>query len=107
MNVTSAAYAAGEDEFAMAGLDKAEARVIDCPYVAAAPAALGCRLPQIVDLPGAANKAVFGEVVGIHMRDECLRDGRFDVTTFNPLSRLGYRDYAVVRDVFELKRPDD
>ena len=41
------------------------------------------------------------------MRDECLVDGRFDVTTFQPLARLGYRDYAVVREVFELKRPDD
>ena len=51
--------------------------------------------------------AVFGEVVGVHMRDDCVVDGRFDVTRFQPLSRLGYRDYTVVRDVFELKRPDD
>ena len=36
--------------------------------------------------------AVFGEVIGIHLRDDCLVDGRFDVLTFNPLARLGYRD---------------
>ena len=41
------------------------------------------------------------------MRDDCMTDGMFDVTKFNPLTRLGYRDYSVVREVFSLKRPDD
>ena len=31
----------------------------------------------------------------------------FDVTTYNPLTRLGYRDYSAVREVFSLTRPDD
>ncbi|MGY9039686.1 MAG: flavin reductase family protein, partial [Rhodobacterales bacterium] len=51
--------------------------------------------------------AVFGEVVGVHMRDDCIKDGRFDVTTYQPLSRLGYRDYARVTEIFEIIRPDD
>ena len=75
--------------------------------VANAPAALECRLTQIVDLPGAANKVVFGEVTGVHMRDDCLVDGVFDVTTFEPLTRLGYRDYSVITELFSLARPDD
>ncbi len=107
MNASSAALPAGEDEFVVAGLDKAECETINCPRVAAAPAALECKLTQIVKLPGAANMLVLGEVTGVHMRDDCLRDGRFDVTTFQPLSRLGYRDYSTVQDVFELSRPDD
>ncbi|KAJ56004.1 flavin reductase [Actibacterium mucosum KCTC 23349] len=107
MNVTSGALAADEDEFVAAGLEKAEAQVINCPYVANAPAALECKLTQIVDLPGAANKLVLGEVVGVHMRDDCLVDGIFDVTTFRPLSRLGYRDYSVVENLFSLKRPGE
>ncbi len=107
MNVTSAQLPHGEDEFARAGIDKAQCQRIACARVANAPASLECRLTQIVQLPGEANFAVFGEVVGVHMRDDCVVDGRFDVTRFQPLSRLGYRDYTVVRDVFELKRPDD
>ena len=107
MNVTSAPLPHGEDEFARAGIDKAECEQIACARVANAPASLECKLTQIVQLPGEANFAVFGEVVGVHMRDDCVVDGRFDVTRFQPLSRLGYRDYTVVRDVFELKRPDD
>jgi flavin reductase (DIM6/NTAB) family NADH-FMN oxidoreductase RutF len=75
--------------------------------VAAAPANLECKLTQIVKLPGAANFVVFGEVTGIHMRDEHLVDGRFDVTTFRPLARLGYRDYSCVDNIFSLARPDD
>ncbi|MCP3970295.1 MAG: flavin reductase family protein [Rhodobacteraceae bacterium] len=107
MNVSSGALPAEEDEFERAALDKAECETIACARVAGAPAALECRLTRIVDLPGAANRAVFGEVTGIHLRDDCLTDGRFDVLKFNPLARLGYRDYAVVRELFSLNRPED
>ncbi|MBN8187373.1 MAG: flavin reductase family protein [Rhodobacteraceae bacterium] len=107
MNATSGPWQAGQDEFELAGIEKAECRTIDCPRVAAAPAALECKVVQVVQLPGAANFVTFGEVIGVHMRDDCLVDGRFDVTRFRPLSRLGYRDYATVTEVFELKRPGD
>ena len=33
--------------------------------------------------------------------------GKFDVTKFIPLSRLGYRDYSMVDKTFTLARPDD
>ena len=107
MNVTSGTYPQDVDEFQLAGLAKADCSTIDCARVADAPANLECRVTQIVTLPGAANVAVFGEVTGIHMRDDCIVDGRFDVTTFHPLARLGYRDYAVITDLFSLARPDD
>lgn len=107
MNATSASLPYDTDEFAAAGLDKAACDTIDCAYVTAAPAVLECKLTQIVDLPGAANKAVFGEVTGVRIRDEFLKDGIFDVTAYQPLSRLGYRDYSVVRDLFSLTRPDE
>ncbi|WP_333714736.1 flavin reductase family protein [Yoonia sp.] len=107
MNTTSGSWARDDDEFALAGIEKAACQTIDCPRVANAPATLECRLTQIVQLSGAANFAVFGEVTGVHLRDDCMVDGLFDVTRFNPLTRLGYRDYAVVREVFSLKRPDD
>lgn len=107
MNVTSGPWDKGVDEFELAGIEKAQCQTIDCPRVAAAPANLECKLTQIVQLPGEANFAVFGEVTGIHMRDDCLNDGIFDVLSFNPLSRMGYRDYTVVREKFALKRPGE
>lgn len=107
MNASSKTLPAGADEFTHAGLDRAECTAIACARVALAPAALECRLTSIVTLPGESNFAVFGEVVGVHMRDDCVVDGRFDVTRFQPLARLGYRDYARVDNLFELARPDD
>lgn len=107
MNATSKSYGADVDEFEKAGLVTAECETIDCARVADAPAALECRLVEFVTLRGENNVMVIGEVTGVHMRDDCIRDGRFDVTTFQPLARLGYRDYSVVEKLFSLKRPDD
>jgi hypothetical protein len=46
-------------------------------------------------------------VTGIHLRDDCIVDGRFDVARFNPVARLGYRDYTIVREVIEVPRPGE
>ena len=105
MNQSSGPWEKETDEFELTGLEKAPCETIACSRVAAAPANLECKLTQIVQLPGDANFAVFGEVVGVHMQDDCLVDGIFDVLTYNPLSRMGYRDYTVVREKFALNRP--
>ncbi|BDY16602.1 hypothetical protein Sulfitobl28_25720 [Sulfitobacter pontiacus] len=107
MNASSATLPHGADEFGHAGIEKASCDQINCARVATAPASLECRMTQMVKIEGENNFVVFGEVVGVHMRDDCIKDGRFDVTTYQPLSRLGYRDYARVTDVFEIIRPDD
>lgn len=107
MNITSENFPASVDEFVKAGLEKAECETINCARVAAAPASLECRMTAIHKIEGKDNHVIFGEVTGVHMQDAFIVDGRFDVTTFTPLSRLGYRDYSVVREVFELARPDD
>lgn len=107
MNQTSGAWGREVDEFTDAGLDKATCETIACSRVAASPASLECKLTQIVQLPGEANFVVFGEVIGVHMRDECMVEGRFDVTRFNPLTRLGYQDYSVIRETFSLRRPGE
>jgi len=107
MNVSSATLPHETDEFAHADVAKAACDTIDCARVADAPASLECRMTQIVQLEGATNYVVFGEVIGVHLRDDCVVEGRFDVTQYTPLSRLGYRDYTAVREVFEIVRPDD
>jgi len=111
MNLSSGTYQPGIDEFEVAGLTKAPGVSISAPHVAESPAVLECRLVKIVDdLPSwrehAFNIIVIGEVVGVHIRDECLVEGRLDVRTFNPVARLGYMDYTTVTDVWEMFRPD-
>ena len=107
MNASSGTYPRETDEFELAGVARATCETIACPRVAGAPANLECKLTKLVELPGEANIVAFGEVTGIHLRDDCLKDGRFDVTSFQPLARLGYRDYTRVTELFSLKRPDD
>ncbi len=107
MNLTSGSYPAGTDEFALAGVPKAGCESIDCPRVAGAPATLECRMTEILTLKGEGNFLILGEVVGVHLRDDCVVAGRFDVTAFAPIARSGYRDYAVVREVFAMTRPDE
>ncbi len=104
MNATSARFPRGTDEFTAAAVPKAECIAIDCPRVADAPATLECRVIKMVDLLG-DERMILGEVVGIHLRDDCLVNGRFDVTRYQPAARLGYSDYTFVRDLTALRRP--
>jgi flavin reductase (DIM6/NTAB) family NADH-FMN oxidoreductase RutF len=106
MNITSAHFAHGVDEFEQAGLEKAASRVIQPPYVADSPVAMECTLHSIIPLPGNGHM-VLGQVVGVHIKDKHIKDGLLDVTSYVPLARLGYMDYAVVDTVFSLKRPED
>lgn len=107
MNVSTAGYDKDVDEFQKAGLTAAHCNTIGCPRVLEAPASLECRMDQIITLKGQSNFMVIGEVTGVHLRDDCVVNGIFDVTTYQPLARLGYRDYAKVSEVFSLARPDD
>ncbi|HRM73877.1 MAG TPA: flavin reductase family protein, partial [Paracoccus sp. (in: a-proteobacteria)] len=80
-------------------------QTIDCLRVSDAAAALECRATRILRLAGEANYMVLGVVTGIHLRDDCVIDGRFDLRANGWLSRLGYKDYAVTTETFEMERP--
>ncbi len=105
MNASSAPLAKDMDEFTVADLEVARCDTIDCPRVAVAPASLECKMTQIIPLEGENNFMVLGRVDAVHLRDDCLVDGRFDVMAYQPLARLGYKDYSTVTDVFSLNRP--
>ncbi|MDR5734917.1 flavin reductase family protein [Caballeronia sp. LZ025] len=111
MNRTSAPVARGIDEFELAGLTKAPGRNVGVPHVAESPAALECRLLQVVrlhDLDGQPmnNWLALGQVVGVHIRSEYLKDGLFDTAAARPVMRAGYRaDYAEIGEMFQMLRP--
>ena len=88
MNASSAALPAGEDEFEAAGLERVPSSLVAPPRVAGVPGAFECKLWKIIDLPGASNHMVIGEVVGIHIDEGALKDGIFDVLSYQPLARL-------------------
>jgi flavin reductase (DIM6/NTAB) family NADH-FMN oxidoreductase RutF len=110
MNASSATLAHGMDEFEIAGLAKAACHLVACPRVAASPVAMECRLHQIVSLPGENGPAddflVIGRVVGIHIDDAFIRDGRVDTAAMQPIARLGYSEYATVIEAWRMRRPE-
>jgi flavin reductase (DIM6/NTAB) family NADH-FMN oxidoreductase RutF len=110
MNASSVAVPYGVDEFAVAGLTAKAATLVDAPYVAEAFAVLECRVTEIrnpMTLSGvpAGNIMVFGEVVGIHIDEAIIREGRLDMELARPMGRMGYLDYGEASSVFEIRRP--
>jgi flavin reductase (DIM6/NTAB) family NADH-FMN oxidoreductase RutF len=105
MNISSAHKPRGDDEYKHAGLTKGTPNVVNAPFVAEAPASLECRFFKEIELPGHAF-VILGEVVGIHIQDQHIKDGLLDITSYKPLARLGYRDYSTVTETFSLNRPD-
>jgi flavin reductase (DIM6/NTAB) family NADH-FMN oxidoreductase RutF len=110
MNDSSVIVPYGVDEFEIAGLTPETGRMVDAPYVKGAFAALECRVIQVVrphGLDGAEADAivVFGQVVGIHIDEAIIRDGRLDMSVARPVGRMGYMDYTEASEVFEMLRP--
>ncbi|MBI1251156.1 MAG: flavin reductase family protein [Alphaproteobacteria bacterium] len=111
MNATALAAPRGVNEMALAGLAPAQCRAVRAPRVAASPVAMECKVLSVQtlrDLSGAetASHLVLGQVVGVHIDPDYLREGRFDTAAARPLARCGYlSDYAVVREMFKMRRP--
>lgn len=110
MNRTAVDAPRGISEFGYADLAMAPSRFVAPPRVAAAPAALECRVTEILRPKGldgtqASAVVVAGEVIGVHIDDAYLKDGMFDIVKAGNVSRLGYMDYACVDEIFSMRRP--
>ncbi|MHC6225588.1 flavin reductase family protein [Pseudomonas sp. X10] len=112
VNLTSAIVASDVDEFQLAGLTPVAGHNVAVPRVGESPSALECKLSQIVqlrDLDGRPtdNWLVLGQVVGVHIQKQYLKDGLFDTYAAQPIMRAGYRgDYARIGEKFEMFRPE-
>ncbi len=110
MNVTSAPVGQGVDEFELAGLERAQCRLVRPPRVAAAFATLECKaveVREVTDLDGRPTPAilVIGQVVGVHISEEALAEGQFDPALARPVARMGYRSYQGPGSYFDMTRP--
>jgi flavin reductase (DIM6/NTAB) family NADH-FMN oxidoreductase RutF len=107
----SAEYVArGVDEMALVGLTPEPSELVKPPRVKEAPAHLECRYLQTVVLesnePYHTHGVVFGEVVGIHIKDEYIVDGLVDVLRYRPVARMGYLDYTTVESSYSMPMPE-
>ena len=62
------------------------------------------RLDNLEGVP-VDRHVVFGQVVGVHIDDRFIRNGRLDTAAVQPIARCGFSDYAVVDKVFAVARP--
>jgi flavin reductase (DIM6/NTAB) family NADH-FMN oxidoreductase RutF len=111
MNATSAPLPHGIDEMQRAGLAPAPSRIVKPPRVATSPCALECKLVRVVPMTTAAGRpvdchVVFGEVVGVHIDERYIANGRLDTAAMKPIARCGYDQYAVVDSLFSMIRPE-
>jgi flavin reductase (DIM6/NTAB) family NADH-FMN oxidoreductase RutF len=110
VNGSSASVASSIDEFALTGLDTLPSELVKVPRVKGAPAHLECVYLQtlpLIDKDGVRNSfdLILGQVVGVHIEDQFLKDGRVDTAAMRLLSRLGYLDYGVTDTIFSMDRP--
>ena len=111
MNATAEHMPRTVDEMIAVGLEPEPSTNVSVPRVKAAKVHLECKYVQTVELPpgpnGSPNLTIFGEVVGIHIADDVLTDGMIDPKKLRPLARLGYLDFAIIDEVFSLRRPKE
>lgn len=106
MNQTAATFSYGVSETEKAGLETAASSVIAPPRIAAAPAALECKLHEIQYI--GENRLVMGIVHRVHVREEFFEEETLRVRgdKFHPLGRMSVPSwYCRTGDIFEMVRP--
>ena len=110
VNQASAPYPPDVDEFDVTGFTRVPSTTVRPPRVAEAPAALECRVFQIVPQGSGPMHGtwVLGEVLHLWVRDDVrASDGLPDTAKVHPAARMGRDEWAHVtpQTIFRLTRP--
>jgi flavin reductase (DIM6/NTAB) family NADH-FMN oxidoreductase RutF len=103
---TSASLPPGASETEREGLATAPSSVVAPPRLAAAPAALECRVHSIQEIGG--NRLVIGIVHRVHVHDLHIDPTTLRIRQdgYHPIGRMAVPDwYCRTRDLFEMERP--
>lgn len=105
MNITAVDFPHGTDELAAAGLPSAPSYRVKPPRVAESPVNLECREVSTTEI--GRNRIILGEVLVMHVRDDCVDPAKFYVFTerLHAVGRMhapGW--YCRTNDRFEMPR---
>ena len=103
---TSASHPADVSETDHEGLATAPSSVVAPPRIAAAPAALECKVHSIQEI--GTNRLVLGIVHRVHVKDEIFDAEKLRVRqeNYHPVGRMAVPDwYCHTADLFEMPRP--
>lgn len=110
VNQASAPYPFEIDEFDVTGFTRVPSERVKAPRVAESPAAIECRVFQIIPHGAGPQHAtwVIAEAVLLHVDDGVIAaDGLPDTAKLNPVARMGRNEWAEVSaaNIFALDRP--
>jgi flavin reductase (DIM6/NTAB) family NADH-FMN oxidoreductase RutF len=107
MNVTSAEYPYGVDEFAKSGLTPAPSDLVRPPRVKESHVNMECKLLQTIEVSNQplGGTLILGEVVRFHIDDAMVEDFRIDPDALAAVGRMAGNTYARTTDRFDLIRP--
>ena len=110
VNLSAMALPPEESEFDRLNVTREYADNFRMPMVKESPIKFECRYLSTHRLKGNSPVGtidiVFAQVEKIHIDDAVITpDGRIDIAAIQPIARLGYFDYTVVKDIFEMRVP--
>lgn len=110
VNISAMALAPDESEFDRIDVTRVYAENGGVPMVKESPCKFECRYLSTHTQKGNSSMGtvdvVFAQVELIHIDDQFIQsDGRLDIAAIQPIARLGYFDYTVVRETFEMRVP--
>ena len=109
VNITSTDFNRGISEVEMANLLISPSKYVKPPRVNGSPIQLECVHHQSIQLPVIddkhTNRLAIAKVIGIHIDDSIIIDGKIDITKFKPICRLGYMEYSTIDSKFSMERP--
>jgi flavin reductase (DIM6/NTAB) family NADH-FMN oxidoreductase RutF len=109
VNVASAEYPDGVDEFPKAGLTPRPGRLVRAALVEESPFQMECVLRQRLELGGGPGSGLLlvGEVVAFHVREECFQDGILHPELLDLVGRNGgaYYTRASGAALFRIDKP--
>ncbi|TES91800.1 MAG: flavin reductase family protein [Candidatus Cloacimonadota bacterium] len=81
------------DKFKKTGLTKEHAKLVNAPLIKECPINIECKLIKTVIF--GSHTLFLGEVVGTHIDEKILREGKFDDEKFQPLAYLSPHYFTV------------
>lgn len=110
VNISAMALPPEENEFDLMGVTREYADNYKIPMVAESPVKFECRYMSTHRLTGNSDVGtidiVFAQVEKIHIQDSVITsEGKLDIPSIRPIARMGYFDYTVVTDTFEMRVP--
>lgn len=109
VNKSAMALEHDDSEWDRLDVTKEYADNLRIPMVKESPVKFECRYLSTHRLPGNSDvgsvDTVFAQVETIHIDDDYITDGKLDILKAKPIARMGYFDYTVVTERFEMRVP--